>query len=55
MRCLMPRQGLEQLLRAFHRERQDELIRLADGECVLGGMVRRVLVTELTTGESVSS
>jgi hypothetical protein len=50
-RCLMPRRGLEQLLRACHRERQDELIRLGDGKCVPGGMVRRVLVTELTMGE----
>ncbi len=51
VRCLMLRQSLEQWLRARHRERQDEPVRFGEGECAVGGLVRRALVTELTVGE----
>ena len=37
--------------RARHRERQDQPVRLGEGERAFGGLVRRALVTELTVGE----
>jgi glyoxylase-like metal-dependent hydrolase (beta-lactamase superfamily II) len=51
VRCLMPRQRLEQLAGARHRERQDQPVRLRQGQRPLGRLVRRTQVTELTMGE----
>ena len=51
VRCLMPRQGLEQLPGTRHRERQDQPVSLRQSEGVLDGLVGRALVTELTMGE----
>ncbi len=51
MRRLMPRHGLEQLTRAGHRERQDEPVRLRQGQCVLDGRDNGALVAEFTVRE----
>ena len=51
VRCLMPRQGLEQLAGARHRERQDQPVSLRQGQRPFSRLVRRALVTELTMGE----
>src|SRR6516164_2811564 len=48
--CLVPRQGFQQLPRARYRERQDEPVGLGERQSAFGGLVRRVLVTELTVG-----
>ena len=37
--------------RARHHERQDQPVRLGEGQRALGGLVRRALVTELTVGQ----
>ena len=47
----MPRQRLEQLGRAGHRERQDQPVGLGQGQRAFGRLVRRALVTELAVGE----
>jgi hypothetical protein len=47
----MPRHGLEQLERACHRERQDDPVRLRQGQCALGGRGGRALVTEFAVRE----
>ena len=49
--CLVPRQGLEQLACARHGERQDQPVRLGEGEGVFGCRVRGALVAEGTVGE----
>ena len=51
VRCLMPRQRLQQLPGARHRERQDQPVGLGQGQRPFGRLVRRTLVTELTVGE----
>ncbi len=51
VRCLMPGQRLEQLPGARHRERQDQPVRLRQGQCAFSRLVRRALVTEFTIGE----
>ncbi len=51
VRCLMPGQRLEQLAGARHRERQDQPVRLRQGQRSFSRLVRRALVTELTMGE----
>jgi hypothetical protein len=51
VRCLMPRQRLQQLPGARHRERQDQPVRLSQGQRAFRSLVRRALVTELTVGE----
>jgi hypothetical protein len=48
---LVPRHVLEQLPGVRHQERQDGPVRLGEGECALGGLVRRLLVTEFPVGE----
>jgi hypothetical protein len=49
--CLVPRQGLEQLPCARHGERQDQPVRLGQGEGAFGSLVRGALVAERTVGE----
>jgi len=47
----MRRHGLEQVERACHRERQDDPVRLRQGQCALGGRGGRALVTEFAVRE----
>ena len=51
VRGLVRRQRLQQLPGAGHRERQDQPVRLGEGQRAFGGLVRRALVAELTVGE----
>ena len=45
VRGLMPRQGLQELPEAGHRERQDQPVRLGQGEGTLGGLARKTTTT----------
>ena len=51
VRRLVRRQGLEQLPRERHRERQDQPVSLRQRQRALGRLVRRALITELAVGE----
>jgi hypothetical protein len=51
VRPLVPGQRLQQLGRARHRERQDQPVRLRQGQRPLRRLVRRALVTEFPVGE----
>src|SRR5260370_41640783 len=47
----MPRYGLEMLKGARHRERQDEPVRLRQGQCALDGCEGSALVAEFAVRE----
>ena len=51
VRGLMRRQRLEELARTGHRERQDQPVRLGQGQRPVGRLAGRALVAERTVGE----
>ena len=51
MRGLVPRQGLQQLAGASHRERQHQPVGLCESQGPFGRLICRALVTERTIGQ----
>jgi hypothetical protein len=51
VRSLVPRQGLQQLPGAGHRERQHQPVSLGESQRPFGRLIRRALVTERTVGQ----